>query len=148
MSLSDLANQERLTEHRTTAQEVHSLLTRAKRDLADAGVDQVSLDRRFMAAYSAVLSLATIPLACAGYRAVRHRHFTTFEALPLAMGQEIQELADYFDTARQKRNQAQYDQAGVATITEVEELIQTATEFRGRVVRWLHENHPQLLGET
>jgi len=123
------------------------LLATAERDLADARVDAVSLDRRFMAAYSGALALATIPLACAGYRPHRHHHLTVFQALPLVMGDEMQQLSEYFDTCRQKRHRALYDQVGQATISEVKELIESVESFMTQVKEWLRTNHPDLLKE-
>ena len=109
---------------------------------------QVSLDRRFMAAYSAALALATVPLACAGYRPRgEYRHVTVFQALPLVMGAEIQQLSEYFNTCRQKRHQALYDQVGQATASEVEELIESVESFMDQVKDWLRTNHPGLLKE-
>jgi len=145
-TLTDLLNEERLRRHKSSAQEVANLLATAERDLADARLEPVSLDRRFMAAYSAALSLATIPLACAGYRSVGvGHHATVFEALPLVMGEETRPLSEYYDTCRIKRNQAEYRQVGVVTNSEVAGLITSVEEFMAQVREWLEANYPEFV---
>lgn len=147
MNLTELLKAGRLRKHSTSSQEIGNLLATAERDLTDATVEAVSLDRRFMAAYSGALALATIPLACAGYRPRRDHHLTVFQALPLVMGTEMQQLSEYFDTCRQKRHQALYNQVGQATASEVEELIESVATFNTQVEQWLRDNHPELVGE-
>lgn len=147
MNLTELFKTGRLRKHSTSPQEIGNLLATAERDLADARVEAISLDRRFMAAYSGALALATIPLACAGYRPHRYHHLTVVQALPLVMGAEMQQLSEYFDTCRQKRHRALYDQVGQATISEVHELIESIESFMEQVKEWLRTNHPELSGE-
>ena len=56
-----------LRTHSTNKDEVKELLEIARRDLKDASVQELSIDRRFVIAYEGTLTLATIPLYCAGY---------------------------------------------------------------------------------
>ena len=66
------------------------MLQVADRDLKDAAVPGLSSDRLFMIAYEAVLALATVPLRCAGYETYGPgHHWTTFQALPLTMGDDL-----------------------------------------------------------
>ena len=77
----------------------------AARDLADAAVEGISTDRRFLIAYEAALNLATIALYCTGYETHgQGHHWATFQALPAIMGTEYREQAAYFDSCRTKRN--------------------------------------------
>lgn len=71
------------------------------------------------------------------------RYRGAFEALPLAMGSTVASQAAYFDTCRQKRNAATYDQAGLVSESEVEDLIQEATRFEQNLEDWIKKNHPQ-----
>ena len=104
----------------------------------------LSADRRFATAYKAVLQMGKMVLACAGYRVVGPgRHLTTFEAVEIAMGTSVSELATYFDTCRRKRNQVDYDRANAATETEAEDLLSKAEEFRDLVEKWIHKHHPR-----
>ena len=145
MTLNDLRSQGRLRPHRTSRSEVDDLLRLADRGIADAQVPGVSADGRFMMAYDAALSLAGIPLHCAGFRTDGPRHHqTTFAALPIVMGAEMSEAASYFDACRAKRNTSAYDRGGRTSDSEVEELVGEALAFRERVLAWLRANHPAL----
>ncbi len=98
-----------------------------------------------MIAYEAAVTLATIPLYATGFRTGgTGHHQSTFLALPLVMGHEVADLADYFDTCRAKRNASAYDRAGQTSGTEVEELVAAVHEFQTQVVSWLKTNHAEL----
>lgn len=100
--------------HKTGRQEIENLRELVSRDLKDAGIEDLSADRRFATAYNAVLQLSKMAVACAGYRVaveVRH-HQKTFEAVKTALGtSSAKNLADYFETCRRKRNNIDYDAA-------------------------------------
>ena len=143
--MNDLQVQGRLRPHRTSRKEIDDLLRLAERNLGDARVAVVSSDRPFMIAYEAAVALATIPLHAAGFRTDgTGHHQTTFLALPLVMGGEFADLADYFDTCRTKRNVSAYDRTGGTSETEVEELLGEVAAFREIVLTWLKASHPQL----
>ena len=113
--------------HQTSPRELDELRAVVDRDLKDASIDQLSADRRFAVAYNAIQQLAKMVLACAGYRVSSTKgghHATTFEATSLILGPAHQDLIDYFDTCRQKRNQVNYDHAGLTSDAET-----TATSF-------------------
>jgi hypothetical protein len=118
-----------------------------ERDLKDAAITQLSSDRRFAVAYNAVQQLAKMVLACEGYRVSSSKsghHATTFEAAGLILGSDHQELIEYFDTCRQKRNQVTYDHAGQTSDSEAAELIDRANEFRALVENWIRQHHSEL----
>src|SRR5947208_15189789 len=105
MSWQSLLQAQRIKSHRTSRQELDDLRDVVERDLQDAAVPALSADRRFATAYKAVLQMGKMVLACAGYRVVGPgRHLTTFEAVEIAMGTSVSELATYFNTRRRKRN--------------------------------------------
>jgi hypothetical protein len=127
---------------------VRELLDLVQRALDDARVESISTDWRFAAAYDAALTLATIPLECAGYRTRgAGHHATTFEALQLVMGAGFRETGDYFERCRKKWNEVAYRRAGVVSASETEELIRSVLAFREQVQEWLRENHPQLAAD-
>jgi uncharacterized protein (UPF0332 family) len=135
-----------LREHKTSAQEVNSLIELAERDLSDAAKEEVSKDWRFNIAYNAGLQLATIVLYAAGYRAGRGegKHYRVIQALSLVMGPEFSTMRDYLDNCRRKRNISEYDAVGTISEKEAEDLLQTVREFKLDVERWLRKNHPEI----
>lgn len=138
MSLKSLLDSGRLRRQRSSKREIADLFAVVDRDLEDAALEGLSTDRRFATAYNAALQLATIALRSKGYRAAGPGHHkTTFEALPLIMGRELKERADYFDACRSKRNVTDYDKVGQITESEAIELIEETQEFRAELLAWL-----------
>lgn len=143
MSLKQWADNGWLRPHVTSAQEISGLLAIVERDLADARGD-ISSDWRFGIAYNAALKLCTILLQTSGYRPEKTlQHYRTIAALPLILGQERSDDADYLETCRRKRNIAEYDMAGVTTEKDASELADFATELFRDVLEWLGNNHPE-----
>ena len=144
MTWNQLLQQNRVQQHSTNKQEIDQLRQLVARGLADAAVTAISTDLRFQAAYNAVLQLATTVIYCAGYRVKgREHHKTTFEALPLAMGNAVTQQATYFDTCRKKRNTITYDRTEFISETEAEDLIKETKGFQQLVEAWIVRNHPQ-----
>jgi len=146
MNLQCLQAEGRLRPHKATKKEILALLALAARDLKDASVEELSIDRRFMIAYDAGLTLATIPLYCAGLETHgKGHHWLTFKLLPEVMGETPADLADYFDQCRIKRNIGAYDRGGLISEAEVTELIKEVGLFRNSVTSWLKDRHPDLI---
>lgn len=61
------------------------------------------------------------------------------------MGREEQERVDYFDNCRQKRNVADYGDAGLIANSEVDELMSETVAFRTVVLQWLRAQYPDLV---
>jgi uncharacterized protein (UPF0332 family) len=136
-----------LRPHRTSRREIADLLALAERDLSDAQVAALSLDRRFATAYSGALQLATILLAASGCRAVAQRghHVVTWQVLPELMGVSMRDTAVYFDSCRALRNRTDYDRTRVVSAAEVDEVLREAEAFRDRVLEWLDREHSRLV---
>lgn len=147
MRLRDWLEAGDLQEQPATADEIARLLDIAGRDLTDAAVSGLSRDRRFAIAYDAALVLSTAALRAAGYRprgSSAGHHWLVFALLPEIMGQEVRSRSRYYQACRRKRHQATYEQAGVASEVELQELMQEVTAFRAELVRWLGEHHADL----
>ena len=71
MSLREWLNNGWIRAHRTSREEIGSLLRIADRDLKDSRAAGVSSDNRFVMAYNAALQSATAALAASGYRTER-----------------------------------------------------------------------------
>ena len=146
MSLDQLLNQNKLRPHRTSKEEIWNLIELIKRDIRDAKVTNLSSDRRFAIAYNAVLQSATILLYCKGYKpkGLGH-HFTVFQAMKGILEDKYNDLADYFDSCRSKRNITDYSSSGEIALSEAEELIEEAEEFLKLIQKWIRENYPDII---
>ena len=135
-----------LRRHKTSTQEVTSLLSLVDRDLSDAAREEITTDWRFNIAYNAGLQLATLVLYAAGYRAGRgeSRHYRVIQALPLVMGPDFAAVKDYLDNCRRKRNVSEYDAVGTISEKEVEDLLHTVRELKIEVEGWLKKKHPEV----
>lgn len=107
----------------------------------------VSADWKFGIAYNAALKLCTILLYAEGYKAEKNlQYYRTIQALPLIIGSEKNDDANYLDTCRTKRNTAEYDSVGVVTEHDSDELATFAESLRDEVVEYLKKNHSRLIG--
>lgn len=135
----------RLRPHRTSPREIRDLLRVADRNLKDGAVKEISFDLRFTMAYQAILQLSTIVLAASGRTTGAGHHWVTLKVLPALLGEEVQDLADYFDQCRNKRNLSDYDRAGEISEDEAKELLEEAKKFRARILNWLKAHHSKLV---
>jgi hypothetical protein len=134
-----------LTPHKTSRQEIASLLAIVDRDLRDSE-GSISPDWRFGIAYNAALKLCTILLYAEGYRPAHGaHHYRAIQAMPLILGPERAGDVDYLDACRNKRNTVEYDYVGAATEDDAVELAEFVSGLREEVVGWLYTNHSGLL---
>lgn len=135
-----------LREHKTSPEEVASILALVDRDLTDATRQEVSTDWRFNIAYNAGLQLATLVLYAAGYRAGRgeSKHYRVIQSLTLVMGEGFSGMSAYLDNCRRKRNVSEYDAAGTISEKEAADLLQTVQVLRDDVLTWLKNNRAEL----
>ena len=144
MRLQNWADNGWLRPHKTNRRQVADLLDIVTRDLDDCQRD-LSADWQFGIAYNAALKLCTILLYASGYRPEKNlAHYRTLQALPLIMGPDRSDDADYLDACRAKRNTAEYDTAGTVNPSEAQELRDFAIQLQVDVLKWLKENHPSL----
>ncbi len=85
-------------------------------------------------------------IACAGYRVTARtgHHKLSFDGLELALGSGAEKYSDYFEVCRRKRNTIDYTRSHVATETEAEEILKTATKFYEFVEGWIDSRFPNL----
>jgi hypothetical protein len=114
------------------------------RDLEDSKRN-LSPDGQFNIAYNAALQLCAIALLAEGWRPEKsNAHYRTIAALPVILGAQWQDGADYLDACRSKRNGLEYDAAGRVSAAEAKELREFAVELRAAIVTWLADRHPRL----
>lgn len=146
MSLKKFKQKGWIRPHSTSRREIQDLPAIVERDLRDAKVPHISSDWRFGIAYNAALKLCTILLYTQGYRSGSgSHHMQTIAALAHIGGLRTQADADYLDTCRRKRNIVEYDYTGGATDNDADELIEFSQELQEDLLRWLRENHPELV---
>ena len=68
MPWQPLLTSRRVQPHTTSPHELAGLRAVVARDLTDATLPGLSVDRRFATAYNAVFQAATMVIACVGYR--------------------------------------------------------------------------------
>jgi uncharacterized protein (UPF0332 family) len=148
MSWKKLLQSNSVHRHNASRQELNDIRRLVARDLADAAIPALSEDRRFATAYNAALQTAKMAVACAGYRvaSVPGHHRLTLEGAKLSLGKQAEQLADYFDACRRKRNEIDYTGATIATTTEADELVFHAKSFLKMVEEWIETNHPMMRG--
>jgi len=149
MSLKQWAADGWLKIHKTSSQEVANLLAIVRRDLADAGRIELSADWRFGIAYNAALKLCTILLYAEGYRPEKTlAHYRTLQALPVILGNEFKEDADYLNACRSKRNVVEYESVGGVTNPDADELIGFTVDLEAKVIEWIRAKHKDLLAKA
>jgi hypothetical protein len=78
-----------------------------------------------------------------GYRPEKTlAHYRTLQVLPLILGPEKNDDADYLDSCRTKRNIVEYDYVGGATNTDADELIEFVIDLKKDVMGWLKKSYP------
>jgi hypothetical protein len=144
VSLKDWFANRWIVAHEPTREEVASLLAVVDRDLKDAAVRGLSTDAQLAMTYNAALQLATAALAAEGYRPGRDRAHER-AILSLGLTADVSRTTvDLLDLTRRKRNQANYEQVGIASETEVAELRAVVSALRAEIVRWLGQKHSKL----
>jgi uncharacterized protein (UPF0332 family) len=145
-TLQQLLAKGRLQQQPTQPSEIEALLKVAERDLSDARQGSISDDRRFATAYNAALQLATVVVRAEGYRTRGSgHHVVTIATLPLILGPDLSETADYLDACRSRRNTVDYDGIGIASEADVSELIHEAEHLQVVVREWIAEKHSELV---
>ena len=145
MSLKQWLNNGWLRAHKTSKNEIENLMMIVERDLKDAK-EGISDDWRFGITYNAALKLCTVLLYAEGFKAERTlQHYRTIQALPLILGPERRDDANYLDTCRSKRNIVEYDYVGAVTENDVNELIEFTEELKRDVYDWLKRQHPAFI---
>lgn len=145
MSLSDWQRNGWLMPHQTSPQEIADLLAIVDRDLHNSQVDDLSPDWQLNIAYNAALQAAKAALAAHGYQVTKGgmAHYHTLQSLVLTIGLTASD-ARKLDVFRKRRNTTEYDQAGITSAADADEMRALATTIRASLVAWLRSNRPNL----
>ena len=147
MSLEEWLNQGQLRQHKTSKNEIKQLLDVFARDMADAEIDTISIDRRFATADNAALMVSTAALATSGYRtAGSGHHYWTIQSLVFTLKLDDKTIEE-FNRFRRKCNTIDYERIGTVSEREVLEILDLARRIRERLEIWLKENYPEFARE-
>jgi len=145
VSLERYSSNRWIREHEPSAEEIGRLLEIADRDIEQSETPGLGPEWRFDIAYNAALQVATAALAACGYRAERQsKHMRTIECLAFTVGADASTVA-LLDRCRRKRHAAVYDQVGLISDHEADEMVATAKRLRQEVAVWLRREHPDLV---
>lgn len=144
MTLDNLLKTGQLKPHTPDAAEIVQLLEAARRNLADAGADNISIENRFDAAYKCIMQSALAALMANGYRPdtkVPGHHQTVIQSLPKTIGLPGTRIV-VLHALRNKRNLSDYsgrdiDPASLAT------CIDEAVRLLSEVHAWLATAHSE-----
>ena len=130
----------------SSANEIKALQGIVQRSLDDSRVVGISADLRFIAAFTAALTAATIALRASGYRTVTQtgHHAKIIESLELTIHADSK-LIQKLKVLSNKRNKSIYDVAGAVSDQDLKEIAKVATELHSQVTLWLRKSHPELL---
>ena len=146
MSLENLWQTGQLKEHPVNAAEIQKLLAAAQRSLKDAGVEEISLELRFYAAYNSILQSALVALMVNGFRPSTNlpgHHMTILQLLPKTLGIPGNRVA-VLDALRRKRNVMNYVGEDIDHGSFLQ-CVKQAERLQKEVTAWLAEYHGELI---
>jgi uncharacterized protein (UPF0332 family) len=131
MSLDKLLAAGSIHPFKATAKEIARSMELAHRDLNQAQrILPESLDWAYSIAYNAVLQASRAYMFHQGYRpASVESHKATLAFMLISVDPQLKETIDYFDRVRNKRHRVIYDEVGLVSEKEAQQLIQKAVEF-------------------
>ncbi len=142
MSLRNLVGLS-LEEIEPAREAVQRLLLGARRHIADAKVEAVSVETRFTSAYTAARMLADVGLLAHGYRTLTSKpghHQTAIQALPLTLGVDAA-IVRRLDMLRKQRHLTEYsgdlipESALAECLAQAEGLLELARAWLQRIGR-------------
>jgi len=131
MSVEELIRQGSIHPFEATPREIRKAIEIARRDLTLAEkLLEENFDWCFAIAYNAVLQACRAYMFHSGYRpASAETHKATFEFMETVVEEPLKKSIFYFDRARTKRHRTLYNDAGLISEKEAEELLRRAKEF-------------------
>mgnify|MGYP001097145377 CR=1 FL=1 len=141
MTINKFVKEGKILPFKATHEEINKSLEIAKRDLSLAeNILKDNLDWCFAIAYNAVFQACRAYMFSSGYRpATTEAHKTVFEFMEATAETPHKDIIAYFDRARRKRHRTLYDEVGVVTRKEAEELLQMAKGFITDIEKRLKE---------
>jgi uncharacterized protein (UPF0332 family) len=141
MSIEELIQRGSIHPFEATRGEIEKAMGIARRDLGLAEkLLGENFDWCFSIAYNAVLQACRAYMFRSGYRpASAEAHKATFEFMATVVEAPLKKSISYFDRARTKRHRTLYNDVGLISKREAEELLRRAKEFLSYVESKLRE---------
>lgn len=149
MTLQNLLAIQRLQAHKAQAAAALKLLQAARRNLADAQVQQISADTRLDAAYKCVMQCATLGLWAQGYRTPTSQpghHVTAVQSLTLTLGVSTEDVI-VLDALRRQRHASDYAGEPVSAAVLESGLAQAAA-LLAHTEQWLRTHRPDWMEQA
>jgi uncharacterized protein (UPF0332 family) len=139
MTIDELIKEGKLHRFEAKPEEIDKCLEIARRDLPLAEKILVDdLDWCFSITYNAIFQACRAYMFSLGYRpAASEAHKTTFEFMELTIEEPYKETITYFDRVRKKRHKILYDEVGLITEKEADELLRLAKSFIAEIEKRL-----------
>ncbi|MCW8944111.1 MAG: DNA-binding protein [Sedimenticola sp.] len=125
---------------------INRLLAAARRNIADAHIQEVSLENRFDAAYKAIMQLSNAALQANGYRTLTSKpghHMTMIQVLTQTISLDKQTVI-VLDALRKQRNVSDYS-GDTVPVSAADECIEHAEKLLHEVTQWLKEQKSELI---
>ena len=147
MSLQQWLDNAWVIQVEASGQDVANLVAIARREIADASLEGISTDGRFVHAYDAVRSLCEAALHASGFRVPKggRKHERDIESLKFTLGGRWANEVDFFDRCRRSRHKTLYERIGLVQQKDADDLLQAAKELLAAVETWLQSHHPALV---
>ena len=145
MSLESYERNGWISAQPTSRDEISGLLAIVSRGIADARVEAISADLRFIAAFNSAMTAATVALRASGYRTKTQggHHLKAIETLEFTIAADTK-LINKLRVLSKKRNATSYDAAGNVSVQELELVVKVAEQLQNEVLQWLEKHHPEL----
>ena len=122
---------------------VRKRLAAARRNIADAQLQNLSAENRFDAAYKAIMQAAVVALHANGYRTLTSKpghHQTAIQTLPTSVALPPAKVI-VLDALRKQRNLADYSGDLVSELAATE-CLACAIDLLAHVEAWLETHRP------
>ena len=135
MSIDKLLKEGKIHHFKAKREEIDKSPEIAKRDLSLAEkILQDDLDWCFSITFNGVFQACRAYMFSLGYRpAASQAHKAAFEFMELTIEDPYKEIIAYFDRARKKRHRTIYNEVGLVTRKEAEDLLQMAEDFIAQI---------------
>ncbi len=147
MTLEAWSENDLISSHQATHQEISDLFAVVEMDLRDAAIPELSPERKLGCCYGAILSAARAALRASGYRvskANRSHHYYVIQSLRHTVGLDLGTVLQ-IEAIQKKRNTADYIRIGEVSDDLAAEARALAEQVSKTIRRWLAKTRPDLV---